>query len=77
MLCLEMGIQFVVRPLEVSPFWHGYGPQCSDARLTFAMWDLVVTDLGGMRVKLPFFITTGSGFLLLSNDIVHALDLMN
>lgn len=76
-LCEAMGIDMVLRPLTGAPFLHGYGPKCSDAKITMAMWDLDVTDLTGTRVKIPFYVTEGDGFLLLDNEVVHGSDLMN
>lgn len=70
-LCRAMGLEFKTRKLDCEPFMHGYGKECSEAELVYAIWDLPIKDMTGIEVKIPFFLTRGSGFLLLGNEICH------
>ena len=69
-LCLAMGLDFELEPLDCAPFYHGYGENCSDAKLTIGILRLPLEDPKGNKVKIPFYITKGDGALLLGNSIL-------
>ena len=68
-LCGCFGIDFKLEPLDCDPFLHGYGEECSDARPTIGVWRMTVTDRNRRTVSIPFYVVTGSGVLLLGNEI--------
>jgi hypothetical protein len=70
-LARQLGIDFTLMPLDSTPFLHGFGESCSDAKLTVARWMLPVENLDGEDVKLEFFLVPGSGPLLLGNFLLH------
>ena len=70
-LASAMNIPFKLHELDCEPFFHGYGPSCSDKNLVFAVWNLQITDIYGEDVDLPFYICEGDGPLLLGNHLVH------
>ena len=39
-LSLALGIPVKLAPLDRPPFYHGYGGECSNARLTIGIWNL-------------------------------------
>jgi hypothetical protein len=61
----------VLLPLDATPFLHGFGESCSDAKLTVARWMLPVENLDGEDVELECFLVHGSGPLLLENSLLH------
>jgi len=71
-----MGIDLELLSLDCSPFYHGYGPSCSDKKLVFAIWKLPVQDLHGYKASFPFYFTEGSGPLLLGNEILSHSNLL-
>lgn len=71
-LCHALNIAFRLEPLDCTPFFHGYGRQCSEAQITIGIWNLPVTDTCGISASIPFYITRGDGFLLLGNEILHS-----
>jgi hypothetical protein len=68
-LALETPVE--LSPLDCEPFFHGYGTECSDARLTIGIWYLSLVDLNGNLFKLPFYIVQGPGPLLVGNSILR------
>ena len=70
-LSLAMGIDFKLRCLDCEPFYHGYGTNCTDAELAMAIWDMPITDIAGVPIKIPFHVTPGDGPILLGNEILH------
>ena len=76
-LCLELGIDFELEPLDCEPFYHGYGENCSDAKLTIGVWQLPLVDLNGNKMDIPFYNTKGSGILLLGNELLSKSDILN
>ncbi len=56
-----------LQELDCEPFCHGYGEQCSNAELVFAIWTLPINHIYGNNADIPFYITPGSGLLLLGN----------
>lgn len=70
-LARQLGIDFALLPLDSTPFLHGFGESCSDAKLTVARWMLPVENLDGEDVELEFFLVPGSGPLLLGNSLLH------
>ena len=69
-LAVAMGIEFNVRELDCPPFLHGFGPDCSNPQQVIAIWDLPLTDINDIKVRIPFYITYGNGPLLLGNNIL-------
>ena len=72
-----MGIDFELEPLDCEPFYHGYGENCSDARLTIGVWRLPLDDLNRNKIDIPFYITKGSGILLLGNEVLSKSGILN
>jgi hypothetical protein len=68
-LCLALETPVELPPLDCEPFLHGYGTECSDARLTIGIWYLSLGDLTGNLLKLPFYIVQGKGPLVVGNSI--------
>ena len=75
-LCVAMGIEFQLEKLDCQPFYHGFGESCSDAQLTFAIWKLPLIDIYGTSLEIPFYITQGSGLLLLENNVTSKPDIL-
>ena len=75
-LAIAMGIDFVVRPLDCPPFLHGFGPKCENPLPVFGIWDLPLSDLNGIEVKIPFYLTLGDGPLLLGNKVISQSDVL-
>ena len=48
-LAISLGIAFSLTTFNCDPFYHGYGPACSDKRLVVARWKLPVTDVYGNK----------------------------
>jgi hypothetical protein len=57
--------------LDCPPFYHGYGEECSNARLTIGIWNLPLCDLNGQLFQIHFYVFQGSGLLLLGNSVLH------
>ncbi len=76
-LCIALNIPLELHPLDCEPFFHGYGTNCSDAKIVFALWNLPLVDLNGTRFDLPFYIVQGDGLLLIGNDAIYKSDLIN
>jgi hypothetical protein len=70
-LARQLGIDFTLLPRDSTPFLHGFGESCSDAKLTVAKWMLSVENLDGEDVELEFLLVPGSGPLLLGNSLLH------
>lgn len=70
-LFYALGISLELRFLDRDLFFHRYDMQCSEAEPTIAIWDMPVKDVSGQEAKIPVYLTPGSGFLLLSNEILH------
>ncbi len=64
-------------PLDFEPFYHGYGMNCSDAKIAFAKWKLPLFDVNGTPFHMPFYIVQGDGLLLIGNDAMYKSDLLN
>ena len=62
--------------MDCSPFYHGYGENCSDAERTIGTWKLPVTDHAGKVVHIRFYVTPGKGILLLGNEICHRSNIL-
>ena len=75
-LCQALGIDMELKPLDCTPFYHGYGENCSDAHIVFAIWELPVSDLYGTELRIPFYVTHGDGVLLLGNNVMSKCDLL-
>ena len=73
-MCLAMGIDFELEPLDCEPFYHGYGENCSDAEITIGVWRLPLDDLNGNKIDIPFYITKGSGFYLATKRALEDVD---
>jgi hypothetical protein len=70
-LARQLGVDFALLPLDSTPFLHGFGESCSDAKLTVARWMLPVKNLDGEDAELEFFLVPGRGPLLLGNSLLH------
>lgn len=70
-LCKSLGISFVLEEMKCEPFIHGCGKCCSDPGITIGKWCLLITDLNGIELKIPFYITKGDGSILHGNDRIH------
>ncbi len=57
--------------------FHGYGMNCSDAKIVFALWKSSLVDLNGTRSDMPFYIVQGDGLLLIGTDAMYKSDLLN
>ena len=55
-LCSLLCLRFKLDPLDCTPFFHGYGEKCIDARITIRIWRLPVTDQDGVSTLIPFYI---------------------
>ena len=65
------GIHVKLAPLDYQPFYHSYGEEYSNARLTIGIWNLPLCDLNGQLFQIPFHAFQGSGTLLLGNSVLH------
>jgi hypothetical protein len=70
-LSLALLIPVKLAPLNCTPFYHGYGEECSNACLTIGVWNLPLCDLNGQLFQIPFYGFHGSGPLLLGNYVLH------
>ena len=70
-LRISIVIPFKLRKLDCKSFFHGYGMHCSEAEIVFAIWDLPVSYLNGNNILIPFYVTHGSGVLLIGNHLLH------
>jgi hypothetical protein len=70
-LARQRGIDFTLLPLDSTPFLHGFGEYCSDAKLTVARWMLPVENLDGGDLELECFLVPGSGPFLLGNSLLY------
>ena len=52
-LCEALGIEFLLEPLDYTPFFHGYGSNCSDAKLVNGISRLAVKAINGFEAKSP------------------------
>jgi len=77
LICNSLRIPFELEPLDCEPFYHGYGMECSEAKLVVGIWNLPLSDLHGTEFKLPFYIVKGDGYLLVGNNIAKQSKLMN
>ena len=68
-LCNLLGIPLKLDPLDFTPFLHGYGERCSDAKITIGVWRLPITDQDGVSTTIPFYIVPGRRILLLGNEV--------
>lgn len=68
---LAMGLPSHLRDLDCDLFIHGYGEQCIEAEVLFAIWDVKMPDMRGKDVVISFYVTPGSGLLLLRNEVLH------
>ena len=68
-LCNHLNILFKLEPLDCTPFLHGYGEKCSDAKVTIGIWRLPIVDQDGVSTSIPFYIVPGHGILLLGNEV--------
>ena len=75
-LCMAMGIQLVLEPLETEPFYHGYGPKCKEKKVTVATWNLPLTDLLGQKAVIRFHIVKGDDPLFLGNNVISVSTLV-
>lgn len=75
-LCLSLDIEVKLRPLDCEPCIYGYGRECNEADIAFAVWNLHIEDMTGLKASIPFNVTPGDGFILLENDILHKSYLM-
>ena len=66
-----LGIEFLLEPLDCTPFFHGYGSNCSASKLVNGIWRLSVKALNSFEAKFPFYMVPGEGELLLGNEIHH------
>ena len=73
---MAMGIKSVLEPLETEPFYHGYGPQCKEKKVTVATWNLPLTDLLGQKAAIRFHMGKGDDPLLLGNNFISASTLV-
>ena len=65
-----------LQELDCEPFYHGYGEQFSNAELVLAIWTLPINDIYGNNADIPFYITPGSGLLLLGNNITSRSNML-
>lgn len=70
-LASAMNLEFELHDLDCDPFFHGYGPKCSERNIVFSIWKLPITDIYGKEVEIPFYICEGDGPLLLGNEVIH------
>ena len=70
-LCKACGIEFLLESLDCSPFFHGDGSNCSDAKLLNGIRRQPVKALNGVESKFPFYMVPGEGVLLFGNEIHH------
>lgn len=75
-LAFALVVDFIHRELDFKPFFHSYGPSCSEASLVFAIWDMPNRDLNDKDAVISFYITPGDSFLLLGNNILQKYDQM-
>ena len=64
-LCKALGIEFLLEPLDCTPFYHGYGSNCSYAKLVNGIWRLRVKAINGVEAKFPFYMVPGEGSITL------------
>jgi hypothetical protein len=70
-LARQLGIDFTLLLLDLTPFLHGFGESCSDSKLKVAKWMLPFQNLDGEDVELEFFLVPGSGPLLLGKSLLY------
>jgi hypothetical protein len=70
-LACRIGIPFQLLPLDIVPFYHGFGEKCSDARPTGARWRRLIENLAGTDAYVEFYMVPGSGPLLLGSFLLR------
>lgn len=70
------GNKFVLEPLETEPFYHGYGTQCKDKKVTVATRNLQMTHLLGQKAAIQFHMVKGDDPLLLGNNVISVSTLV-
>lgn len=72
-----MGVELDLELLAFEPFYHRYSEKFGYTKLTFFIWRLLLGDLKGNKVGIPFYVTKGDGHLLLGNCILENSGLIN
>ncbi len=54
-MCNALSIPFDLEPLNRDPFYHGYGMNCSAAKLTIGMWKLPLVYVHGNCFEVRFY----------------------
>ncbi len=60
-VCNAVGIPFDLEPLDFNPFYHDYGMNSSEAKLTIGIWKISLVDLHGVHFKLAFYLVKVMG----------------
>ncbi len=76
-LCQALDIPFELENLDCEPFYHGYGMNCSEAKITVGVWRLPLSDLLGNPFTFSFYVVDGDGYLLVGNDVLQKAQLLN
>lgn len=70
-LSKAVNIPFEIPPLDCDPFYHGYGWNFRETKLTIGIQKHPLMDINGKLALIPSYITRGSGFILLGNESLH------
>lgn len=67
-------VKFILLPLDCDRFLHGEGQYCSKSPWIIGVWKVFLQHCNGVCVRIPFYITTKDGLMLLVNEIFHISD---
>lgn len=65
-----LNIPLHFRALDSAPFVHGYGPDCTNSIVVFAIWTLPFQDISGNHLHISFYVTVGSNHPLIDLDVI-------
>lgn len=51
-LFLAFRIKFELSPLDLEPYYHGYGSKCSETKIILGIQDLSIVDMNGKVFKI-------------------------
>ena len=55
-LAESLGQLFEIEPMDMEPFYHGFGENCSDMQLTIGLWNCKLKDVNDSPYVLKFYL---------------------